>query len=346
MSIMSMITAIYRNALLIVAVFLCILFVIIAGLFSLPHTAASASARSITGYAWSDTIGWISLNCSTDANGCSTPAGNWGLSVDASNNITGYAWSDNVGWITTSATGCPSGTCNPMLTSTGSNTYAFSGWLKALSADNNGWDGWISLSGTSPSYGVTAASCNLAGDAWGSDVVGWIDFSQASIANAASPDVYTCTNEDGNGVYHTVVDTHTDASCNVTPTNTACPVNSYCVSGDAICQYPTPTPGGNLTSGIKVVPAIVQSGSTTTVIWDMTGVESCTVTGSNHDGDGTAKDLDTTSPGLWNTEVGTTTSSVIGQVTAYVLSCVNYDPSQPAYTATSTVNIAPVFQER
>ena len=63
-----------------------------------------------------------------------------------------------------------------------------SGWAKAISADNNGWDGCISLSGSSPAYGVTlpggtASSGDLAGNAWGSDVVGWVSFN----CNAGGP---------------------------------------------------------------------------------------------------------------------------------------------------------------
>ena len=54
---------------------------------------------------------------------------------------------------------------------------------------DNGWDGWISLSGTN--YGISASSTfsttnPLSGYAWGADVVGWIDFSRVSISNLCS----------------------------------------------------------------------------------------------------------------------------------------------------------------
>ncbi len=123
-----------------------------------------SSAAVMGGYAWSETIGWISL---------SGPG--YGLDIDGSGNVTGYAWSENIGWISAQAAdvaGCPIAPCAPALTGT-----AMTGWLKAIAANGNGWDGWISLSGTG--YGVTNTNGVYAGYAWGSDVVGWIDFSFA-----------------------------------------------------------------------------------------------------------------------------------------------------------------------
>lgn len=141
-----------------------------------------AQSSALSGYAWSDTIGWISLSCTTGGptggNICSTS--NYGISIDGSGNMSGYAWSDNIGWISAQpadVTGCPAGTCTPRVSGT-----AFLGWWKAMAADGNGWDGWISLSCTNTgtcgtaSYGITNTSGVYSGYAWGSDVVGWIDF--------------------------------------------------------------------------------------------------------------------------------------------------------------------------
>ncbi len=58
-----------------------------------------------------------------------------------------------------------------------------------------GWDGWISLSGTTPVYGVTGATTgtgatavtNFSGFSWGSDVVGWVDWSKVSIPGVVLP---------------------------------------------------------------------------------------------------------------------------------------------------------------
>ncbi|HEY4519412.1 MAG TPA: hypothetical protein VJH33_00030 [Candidatus Paceibacterota bacterium] len=127
---------------------------------------ASASVSGpIEGYAWSENIGWISLNGS-----------NYGLTIGSGGTISGYAWSDNIGWISANESdlsGCPSNPCRAKL-----NGNSLTGWLKALAGGgttSGGWDGWISLSGSN--YGVTESGGVFSGYAWGSDVVGWIDFS-------------------------------------------------------------------------------------------------------------------------------------------------------------------------
>jgi hypothetical protein len=69
---------------------------------------SQSSSTSVSGWAWSDTIGWVALNCLTpgaDPSGCSTH-GDWGLVADSSGNLSGYAWSDQVGWIQAGPTSC------------------------------------------------------------------------------------------------------------------------------------------------------------------------------------------------------------------------------------------------
>src|SRR3989338_6862323 len=93
---------------------------------------AFADTSGLSGYAWSDNIGWVSLSGS-----------NYGISIDNGGKLSGYAWSDNIGWITANESelsGCPQNPCRAKL-----NGNAFSGWLRALS-NGGGWDGWISLS--------------------------------------------------------------------------------------------------------------------------------------------------------------------------------------------------------
>src|SRR3989338_2718317 len=131
------------------------------------RSSASVSG-AMGGYAWSDTIGWISLSGS-----------NYGLSIDGSGKLSGYAWSDNIGWITANESelsGCPSNPCRAKW-----NGNQLAGWLKALAggtSSSGGWDGWISLSGSN--YGVVDNNGVISGYAWGSDVVGWVDFSYAT----------------------------------------------------------------------------------------------------------------------------------------------------------------------
>ena len=160
---------------------------------SFPH--------NVTGQAWSSNIGWISFSCDTPTPGtCNTV--DYGVDISPSNAITGQAWSNNIGWINfdPSYTG-PTGNGTPptYIPSTG----ALTGWarvcggmdnlaLNQSSANNacsnsagtrtDGWDGWISLSGTAADNSTYGAKFALVGGqglgrAWGSDVVGWIDFS-------------------------------------------------------------------------------------------------------------------------------------------------------------------------
>ena len=128
----------------------------------------SSSAENLSGYAWSDTTGWISFNC-TDTGTCATSP--YGVDVSSTGSLSGYAWSEHIGWVSFNAAdvaGCPSGTCAPSFNKT---TGVVTGWAKALSGGSGGWDGFISLSGAG--YGVSATGCAWGGYAWGSDVTGW-----------------------------------------------------------------------------------------------------------------------------------------------------------------------------
>jgi hypothetical protein len=101
---------------------------IVVAVFAKPTDVLSQSATAVTGWAWSDTIGWISLNCS-DLGTCATS--NYGLSKAANGTLSGYAWSDNVGWVSANAAdlvGCPSAPCTAVVSGT-----SYMGWLKAVS---------------------------------------------------------------------------------------------------------------------------------------------------------------------------------------------------------------------
>ena len=134
---------------------------------SLPADEVQAATNeALSGFAWSDTIGWISFSC-TDVGSCSVS--NYAVTVDGvSGNLSGYAWSDTIGWISfqsSDVTGCPQSPCPPKIENDGTAR----GWARALS-QGSGWDGWISLSG------VSQSGTSLSGFSWGSDVVGWVDW--------------------------------------------------------------------------------------------------------------------------------------------------------------------------
>jgi hypothetical protein len=151
--------------------------------FSLPETSAAVE-DNVSGWAWSENIGWISFN-NTSGGGPTS----YGVNIDSSSgNFSGYAWSENIGWVSFAPTGqTPDGTVNPAKLNISTN--AVTGWARACAgtvngdcnsaARTDGWDGWIKLAGTASNgtpYGVSRSGCDLTGFAWGSDVVGWIKF--------------------------------------------------------------------------------------------------------------------------------------------------------------------------
>jgi len=166
--------------------------------FLLPFWSSvvfAGTEHNMSGWAWSSNIGWISFN-NTNTGG-SVDYGVYknsdgtltGRNADDTYNAVGYAWSSNIGWIQFGGlSGFPSGAGT-----TASNAQVVGtelrGWAKALSADDNGWDGWIALSGTS--YGVTLTDtgssqydCTI-DCVWGSNVVGWVDFSGVIVGTPA-----------------------------------------------------------------------------------------------------------------------------------------------------------------
>jgi hypothetical protein len=143
-----------------------------------PQVVEAAAGDDIVGYAWSSNIGWLSMNSKNPGSG----GGNYGVDVDNFGRLSGYAWSSNIGWVSFNAgdvSGCPGGgACQGQVNS----DYTVSGWARALSptgaaaANAGGWDGWISLSGANYAVTVDSVTCDWDGWAWGSVVVGWLNF--------------------------------------------------------------------------------------------------------------------------------------------------------------------------
>ena len=167
-------------------------------------TTAFAAAGDLTGPSWSSNIGWIDLG----NNGAS-----YGVKVATTGtvrNLSGYAWSSNIGWVSFNNADCPSGysNCQPRIEwgVAGGPAVPFKGFARACSVfvsgcngalkyDSSGndtvrggWDGFIALGDTKTDgvdFGLRldtttgiVGPCNSAGGcAWGSEVVGWVDFS-------------------------------------------------------------------------------------------------------------------------------------------------------------------------
>lgn len=174
-------------------------FIFLASFIFIPfHTLATTG--NVSGWAISDNIGWISFNSSTGGG-----ATNYGVNIETAvgniSNVTGMAWSDNIGWIDFNPAGpFPSIGPNHSAQINISNAE-FSGWARAL-AHGGGWDGWISMRGTTPDYGVwldiVPNPNELRGFAWGGDVMGWITFNDKEPAPAGPIDHQVTTTFDLN----------------------------------------------------------------------------------------------------------------------------------------------------
>lgn len=182
------------------------IFLVLAA-FSLVGRESGAQGQiEFHGWGWSSNIGWVSMNCQ-EAGACAQS----GYKVEmnpVNGRLSGYAWSSNIGWIRFDPAGpYPEDPQAQATVNTG--TGAVTGWARACSVfisncsgtlksegERGGWDGWIKMSGfnyPSPYFtdtngdgfadgGITYKSSNasLIGNAWGSLVVGWLNFVNVS----------------------------------------------------------------------------------------------------------------------------------------------------------------------
>jgi len=143
-----------------------------------PKIASADSViGKITGWAWADKIGWISFS---SKNSEVTEPFDYEVSVKPSGVLEGYAWSDHIGWIgfnESDLADCPQGKCKAYF-----ENGELKGWVKAIAGEdsNDGWDGWIHLSGDHHNIELEAND-TFKGYAWGDDVVGWIDFNNVEL---------------------------------------------------------------------------------------------------------------------------------------------------------------------
>lgn len=118
---------------------------------------------NVSGYAWSENIGWVSFNGS-----------NYGVNINSSGNFSGYAWSENIGWISFAPAGPYPSTPN-YSAKVNTGTGEVSGWARVLSY-GGGWDGWIKMRGTNYGISINKDTGNFSGWAWSDMVIGWINF--------------------------------------------------------------------------------------------------------------------------------------------------------------------------
>ncbi len=190
----------FFGASLCIAFVLAILFSYVGFIPSFVGNQAEAGAgENVSGWAWSETIGWISLNNTTGGEAVS-----YGAHIDPmTGNMSGYAWSENVGWIKFNPAGPFPSVPNYSAKLNPANGDA-SGWVRACagavnadcsggtSLDSGGWDGWIKLrkdaGDTGADYGVSLAipAGEFHGWAWGGDVIGWVSFNCTEPGSCAS----------------------------------------------------------------------------------------------------------------------------------------------------------------
>ena len=146
-------------------------------LFVTTYTARAGAGQDVSGYAWSETGGWISFNATNRGD-----AADYGVNVDPlTGNFSGYAWSDIAGWISFEPSDITASPSCGMPATLSTTTNKVSGWARVLSGKNNGLGGGcirLTESG-SPAYpGVTynTGSGELEGYAWEPDQLGWISF--------------------------------------------------------------------------------------------------------------------------------------------------------------------------
>lgn len=175
----------------------------VIGIRETPSTRAQSTAADLTGWAWSSNIGWISFN-SINSSGASCAS--YCVQINTSTGaMTGYAWSSNIGWIkfgglsnipnsgTNAAVNLTTGAVTGFVRACGG---TMSGNCSSMTSRDDGWDGWISLSGTATNgsaYGVTMnpATGAFSSFAWGSDVVGWLNFAATLSSTVTCPTCIT-----------------------------------------------------------------------------------------------------------------------------------------------------------
>lgn len=64
--------------------------------------AVAITDSALSGYAFSETLGWLSLNCANDSS-CATV--DYKVSNNGNGTLTGYAWGENAGWVRFDPTG-------------------------------------------------------------------------------------------------------------------------------------------------------------------------------------------------------------------------------------------------
>lgn len=300
------------------------------------------------GYAWSDTIGWISMNCAegsaTGGSICGT--NNYKVQIIPDSNpmdtilgsIEGYAWSDTIGWIKFGGlSNFPSNAYGDAQIRLTSGDYYMYGWARACAGTENGdcstmtdhadgWDGWISLKSSNVvaapvTYDVRIFGSNFGGYAWGSDVIGWVDFGGVSFT---SP----CTAQTSCNVAYDGTIT-TNQWCEADP-EVLCTIGQVCTLVTRSCSLIV------IDGSLSASPSLVRKTSTSGLTWSVNNpaqVSSCKVEGRNGDAFSGISGLNVTTAALTFAE------------TIYTLSCIPAGGGGYIEVASTTIKTLPIIFE-
>ncbi len=102
--------------------------------FHFQETSAQAGEYPLSGWAWSENYGWISLNIANTQPSCTvdTCSNYYSVQVDSNNNLSGYGWSSNLGWIGFGAT-------VGRTASLDGNSGKIEGYAQVVSLGEDGW---------------------------------------------------------------------------------------------------------------------------------------------------------------------------------------------------------------
>jgi hypothetical protein len=189
---------------------------------------ATAKELPLSGFAWSENIGWISFNCKDCENNpkcgksfenkrCGEELIDYKVTIDDQGNFSGYAWSENIGWIKFDPgpdveTGVypeepqwPAKIVNWQ--GEKGQKKEVSGWVRACAGTikgdcqsatrKDGWSGWIKLRGKTEKgeeYGVwlddSLSPAEFKGWAWDSELIGWSSFNHSNEKEPAAVPKY------------------------------------------------------------------------------------------------------------------------------------------------------------
>ena len=288
----------------IVTAFIIILLLSAGLIFVKFVNAQPATDATVSGFAWSSNIGWVSFQAPL-----------YQVTLTPSGALTGHAWSSNIGWIR----------MNPEIDATlptsvsGRNiparldpsTGKIIGWARACSVfpnntcsgttmrpleETGGWDGWISFdSGNvagSPTYGVSYDSVTgkFSGYAWGATNLGWISFCDEANGYCVKTNDFKIRCEadtDSDGIFGEPSDSQASMGAGGAPANVdwratvvsgGTPNFTYTWSGDVVgslidtsAEYSVERSDDYSSTGTKTVRIHVKDAN------DKTSEESCSV---------------------------------------------------------------------